>query len=79
MTSLPYEELQLLPPVVDVQTAARVLGIGRGVAYGLIRAGQWPTPVLHLGKQIRIPVAPLLELLGVRVEDPPAQRSASLS
>lgn len=60
------ERAQSIPPVVDVPTAAAILGIGRTAAYELIRLNQWPTPVLRAGKLIRIPSAPLLEL--VRVE-----------
>jgi len=45
--------------------AAAVLGIGRSAAYELIRCGGWPTPTLRLGKLIRVPSAPLLELVGV--------------
>lgn len=56
---------QKLPPVVDVATAASILGIGRTAAYELIRLGRWPTPVLRLGKLIRIPSGPLLELVKV--------------
>ena len=52
-----------LPVVIDVPTAAMVLGIGRTSAYELIRTGQFPTPVLRLGRLIRIPSAPLLALL----------------
>lgn len=59
------EQIRSLPPVVDVPTAAAVLGIGRTAAYELIRVGNWPTPVLRLGKLIRIPTAPLLELVQV--------------
>lgn len=62
---LTEDELRGLPPVVDVTTAAAVLGIGRSAAYELIRAQQWPTPTLRLGKLIRIPTAPLLELVKV--------------
>jgi len=39
-----HDELLALPPVVDVPTAAKVLGIGRSLAYELVRTGQWPTP-----------------------------------
>lgn len=60
------EELLALPPTVDVTTAARVLGIRRTCAYELIRAGAWPSPVLHLGRAVRVPTAPLLELVGIR-------------
>lgn len=59
------EQIRALPPVVDVETAAAVLGVGRTAAYELIRVGKWPTPVLRMGKLIRIPTRPLLELLGV--------------
>ena len=59
------EQARNLPPVVDVPTAAAILGIGRAAAYELIRIGQWPTPILRVGKLIRVPSAPLLELVGV--------------
>jgi len=62
---LTIEQIRHLPPVVDVATAAAVLGIGRTAAYELIRIGQWPTPILRLGKLIRVPSAPLLDLVGV--------------
>jgi len=59
------EELLALPPVVDLPTAAGVLGISRSRAYELVRDDDWPTPVLRCGRMIRVPTAPLLELLGV--------------
>lgn len=59
------EQARNLPPVVDVPTAAAILGIGRTAAYELIRIGQWPTPILRVGKLIRVPSAPLLVLVGV--------------
>lgn len=62
---VPWDDL---PPVLDLLTAAAFLGIGRTAAYQLVRAGQWPTPVVRLGRLIKIPTAPLLELLGL----PPA-------
>jgi len=43
------DELDALPPVLDVPTAAKVLGIGRSLAYDLVRRGDWPTPVLRVG------------------------------
>ena len=58
-------ELDALPAVVDVCTAAKVLGLSRTAAYELIRLGEWPTPVFRLGKLIRIPTAPMLKLLGL--------------
>jgi excisionase family DNA binding protein len=54
-----------LGPVVDLPTAARLLGIGRTISYALVRDGSFPVPVLRVGRLIRIPTAPLLELLGI--------------
>ncbi len=62
------DEICKLPPVVDVTTAGRVLGVGRGAAYALVRAGKWPTPVVRLGRLIKVPTAPLLALLGQPVQ-----------
>jgi hypothetical protein len=47
---------------------AEVLGIGRTVAYELVRTDRFPTPVLRVGRQIKIPTAYLIELLGLSTE-----------
>jgi len=52
-----------LPAVLDVPQAARLLGIGRTLAYELVRTDQWPTPVIRVGRLIRIPSGPLIELM----------------
>jgi predicted DNA-binding transcriptional regulator AlpA len=62
------DDLLSLPPVVDLPTAAAVLGVGRSAAYELVRCGSWPTPVLRLGRLIRVPTAPLLELVGLELD-----------
>lgn len=54
-----------LPPTLDVVTAARLLGVGRTVAYRMVRRGEWPTHVVRAGRKILIPTAPLLEFLGL--------------
>ena len=41
---------------------------GRTVAYELVRTDRFPTPVLRVGRQIKIPTAYLLELLGLSTE-----------
>ena len=69
-------EVGALPAVVDVETAGRMLGVGRGLAYELVRTGRWPTPVLRLGRSIKIPTAPLLALLGQPSGQPPVSASA---
>jgi predicted DNA-binding transcriptional regulator AlpA len=57
-------DLQNLPPTVDVETAARLLGIGRTLAYELAKAGQFPCPLLRLGRRYAVPTAGLIRLLG---------------
>ena len=61
-------ELDQLPPLVDVPTAAAILGIGRTLAYDLVKTNRWPTPVLRIGRLIRIPTAGLRRL--IQGEDP---------
>ena len=53
-----------VPAVLDLPEAARMLGVGRTLAYQLVREGQWPTPVVRVGRLIKIPTRPLLEFLG---------------
>ena len=50
--------------VINLPDAARVLGIGRTLAYRLVREGRWPTPVIRIGRLIKVPVAPLNAYLG---------------
>src|SRR5690349_19397754 len=52
------------PTVLDLPAAARLLGIGRTLAYELVRTGKWPTPVIRIGRLIKVPTQPVLELLG---------------
>ena len=52
-----------MPPVLDLPEAAAMLGLGRTAAYKLVAEERWPTPVLRLGRLIKIPTQPLLDLL----------------
>jgi excisionase family DNA binding protein len=52
-----------LPAVLDLVQAAALLGVGRTTAYRLVHDGEWPTPVLRLGRLSKIPTRPLLDLL----------------
>jgi hypothetical protein len=61
-----------LPAVIDVETAGRLLGLGRSAAYQLVKDGAWPTPVLRLGRRWRVLTAPLLALLGADGLEPSA-------
>ncbi len=57
------DALANLPPVVDLLEAAALLGLGRTTAYKLVRLGTWPTPIIRIGRLIKVPTAPLRELL----------------
>jgi excisionase family DNA binding protein len=54
-----------IPAMLTVPQAARLLGIGRTLAYELVRTGAWPKPIVRVGRLIKIPSAPLLELLAI--------------
>lgn len=59
-------ELDGLPPLVDIATAARALTISRSVAYELIRAGEFPVPVLRVStRNLRVKASDLRAYLGV--------------
>jgi hypothetical protein len=62
---------QQLPPTLDVVTAGAILGVGRTVAYRLVRQGRWPTHVVRVGRKVVIPTLPLLEFLGIQACDVP--------
>jgi hypothetical protein len=70
-------EVRSLPAIVHVVTAAEVLGIGPTVAYELVLTDRFPTPVIRVGHQIKIPTAYLIELLGLSTDRaatrPPAE------
>ena len=58
-----FDPLEGLPPVIDLMHAAFLLGVGRTTAYKLVRRGEWPTPLIRVGRSIKVPSAPLRELL----------------
>ena len=52
-------------PTCDVETAAGLLGISRGLAYSEARTGSLAgVPVLRISSRLRVVTAPLLEALG---------------
>lgn len=55
-----------LPLTLDVIAAAKMLGIGRSLAYDLVKRDQFPVRVLRIGHKLRIPTADLLTYLGQR-------------
>ena len=56
--------------VISVPEAAEWLGISRGLGYEAARTGQIPT--IRMGRRILVPVARLMQMLGVSEESGPA-------
>jgi len=48
---------------VTVEEAARLLGIGRSLAYEAVRNGSFPVPIIRVGARYLIPRAALERLL----------------
>jgi len=65
-TPPPTVDLDSLPPMLDLMTAAGLLGIGRTTAYQLARTGAFPVPLLRIGASYKVPTAPVLDLLGLQ-------------
>ena len=63
-TGLRLSDLQALPPTIDVETAAAILGIGRTLAYQLAKQDRFPCRVLRIGRRYLVPTAELVRLLG---------------
>ena len=54
----------------DVPTAGAILvGWGRDEAYRAVKRGDFPVPVLQLGRRLVVPVQPILDLLGLGPPD----------
>jgi excisionase family DNA binding protein len=52
-----------LPPLLSVEQACELLGVGRGAGYRAAASGDLPT--LRWGRRLYVPTARLLELLGL--------------
>jgi hypothetical protein len=59
-------------PTIPAEESFPLLGLGRSLGYELIRRGEFPVPVLRLGRKLRVPTAPLLDLLAGRSGPPPS-------
>lgn len=62
-SALSLHQVQALPAMVSLMTAARALGIGRTKAYELAQADQFPVRLIRVGKSYRVPTADLLRVL----------------
>lgn len=62
-----------LPPMLDLPTAAALLGVSSATIYRLAaKDDALPVPVVTVGNSRRIPTAPLLALLGLTPAPGPA-------
>ena len=52
-------------PVLQVDEVAALFGKSPDQVYRHVRRGEWPTPVLRLGRSIRLPTRPILKALGM--------------
>src|SRR5215469_8741469 len=77
-------EVVALGVVTDVPTAGDILaGLCRDEAYRSVKRGDFPVPVVKVGRHLVVPVAPILELLRIKSNDEPlsgpAARNPSLA
>ncbi|WP_225878421.1 helix-turn-helix domain-containing protein [Spongiactinospora rosea] len=59
------DEVERLPAVIPLLTAARALGISRNSAYRLVKRGEFPCRVIQIGETYRVPTAEILSILGL--------------
>jgi hypothetical protein len=70
MTAAPTaEEIRGWPVTVDVVTAGRCFQLGRDASYDAARRGEFPVPVIRVGRRLVVVTAALRSTLGV--EDRP--------
>jgi hypothetical protein len=58
------EAVRALGTVTDVPTAGQIVGMGRTMAYQLVRSQSFPVPTLKIGRCYVVPVQGLLRALG---------------
>lgn len=58
-------ELLALPVAVDLETANRALLLGRTKGFQLARKGEYPVPLMRVGKTYRVARAELLRALSI--------------
>ncbi len=74
---LTREEILALDAAVDIPTAGRCFKMGKSTAYDLARRGQFPVPVLPLGKSFRVTRASILAKLGIEDVSAPSGEQAA--
>ncbi len=59
------EDVRALGLTTDIETAGLILGIGRSRAYTLAKSGEFPVPLIRVGRSYIVPVPAILHLLGI--------------
>lgn len=57
---------------VPLLVAGGALGLGKNSSYQAVERGDFPVPVLRIGRRLVVPTAPLLRVLGVEDRAPDA-------
>lgn len=63
MSPVSVAELAAMPPTVNVETAARALGVSRSACYQAIADDEVPFRVIVVGRRLRVVTASLIALL----------------
>ena len=69
MTTL-QPEVPALPPALTTAEAAELFGVPPAHLWKLARDNAAPVPVLRLGRSLRWPTRPILEVLGLAERGP---------
>ena len=79
------EAVRALGVRTDVATAGEILaGLCRTESYAMAKRGEFPVPIVRVGRRMVVPVAPILQLLAIGPPDmetahpaPPGQAASS--
>ncbi|MBD5150307.1 MAG: helix-turn-helix domain-containing protein [Oscillibacter sp.] len=61
MTNTSYRTVEDLPLMLDIKDVAKILGIGKNLAYSLVNSGE--IKALRVGTKIRIPKQSLVDYI----------------
>ena len=61
MTNTSYRTVEELPLMLDVKEVAKILGIGKNLAYSLVNSGE--IKGLRIGAKIRVPKQNLVDYI----------------
>jgi len=65
-----FDDVRALGVRTDVPTAGEILaGLCRTESYDLAESGHFPVPIVKVGRRLVVPVAPILQMLGIGPPD----------